>query len=141
MKKVFIFCLLFCVVPLFAEPVTMHFNEAANEEIVIVNKSCRSSAFKVSIHLPQQTIAKINQWEGFYRDIEEGWLFLVKSPDVAPNKKWKSSSDYELIQYADGIAIEARAGDLFSYSFETVHDKLYIYVKDKTNTISNTDDW
>lgn len=141
MKKLWLGFLFLCVVPLFAEPKMMHFNEAANEEIVIFNKTSKSNAFKVSIHLPQQTIAKVNQWEGIYMDIEEGWVFLVKSPEIEPGKKWKSSSDYDLMQYADGIAIETRSEGKFTYSFKTVHDKLHIYVTNKTESTSVNDDW
>lgn len=140
MKKLFLICFCFFVVPLIAEPKMMHFNEAANEEIVIVNQSKYANAFKVSIHLSQQVIAKINQWEGSYMEINDGWVFLVKSPEIYPDKKWKSSSDYEMIQYADGIAIEARSVGDFYYTFKTVHDKLYIYVHDGIKG-NNNNDW
>lgn len=129
MKKVLccLLVLMTCVL-CFGEPYTMRINETANEEIVIENQTPYEDAFKISLHTQEQTIDRRNEWESVHYELQNEWFFLVKSPTIKPGKKWKSSSDYDKIQYADGLGIESKSGRQYTYSVKTIHDKLHIYV-------------
>jgi hypothetical protein len=52
-------------------------------------------------------------------------------------EKWKSSSDFEVLELSDYICIESKSGRKYNYTFATKHDKLYITV----NKFQEGDDW
>lgn len=114
----------------------MQFNEKANEEIIITNISFKD-AFKISIHTTDSTTFHMNAFSANVVNSAEGWVFLVKTPELKYLEKWKSSSDYELLEHADYICIESKSGRKYNYTFETKHDKLYITV----DSYKEGDDW
>jgi hypothetical protein len=141
MKKVLLFLiLLLSVSGLFAEELKgqiMPFNEKANEEIIVINNSPRSEAFKISIHTTDGSAFHMGAFSVSVTTSEEGWIYLTKTPDIRTGDKWKSSNDFELLELADAICIESKSGNKYTYNFETKHDKLYITV----SNYKNSDDW
>ena len=141
MKKFFIvFLLSFVSFISFAQDLPkgqiMQFNEKANEEIIVINNSFKD-AFKISIHTTDSTSFHLNAFSASLTNSEEGWMFLVKTPELKCNEKWKSSSDFEFLEHADYICIESKSGRKYNYTFETKRDKLYITV----NSYKEGDDW
>lgn len=134
MKKL-ILCLflLSSVFLMFAEPYESLINEDANEEIIIVNKTLDKEAFKIYIHLKEKNGTNVDV-SLFNVDVtidqKDEWIFLVKSPILNKESKWKSDSDYKYIKNADKIRIETKSNKKYTYYFQTIHDKLYITVTD-----------
>ena len=142
MKKLFlIFLLLFINLGLFAEEElkgqVFPFNEKANEEIIITNKSFCKDAFKIYVHTKSGHSFRFNGFYANYASTEEGWKFLTKTPEIKNNDKWKSPSDFEILELSDYICIESKSGRKYNYTFETKHDKLYITV----DVFNEGDDW
>lgn len=113
------------------------FNEKANEEIFIINNSPRREAFKIYTHTKSGSAFHFNGFAVNYTSTEEGWNFVVKSPDIGCKEKWKSSNDFEILELSDYICIESKSGIKYNYTFETKHDKLYITV----SNYKESDDW
>ena len=133
-------CLLFACHLLSAEELkgqTFPFNEDANEEIIIINSAARKEAFKIYVHTKNGSAFHFNGFAANYTSTEEGWKFLVKSPDIKSNEKWKSSSEFEVLELSDYISIESKSGLKYNYTFETKRDKLYITVTE----FKKGDDW
>lgn len=142
MKKLFVFVTLLTifVCGLFADNPDgqiMPFNEKANEEIIVINQSHRSDAFKIYIHATDSSAFHMNAFSVNVTKSEEGWVFLTKTPDIRNGEKWKSSSDFEIMELSNYICIESKSGNKYNYSFETKHDKLYITV----TPFRSGDDW
>jgi hypothetical protein len=114
-----------------------HFNEDANEEIIITNTTWNKEAFKVYVHTKNASVHHFNGFHSNYTSTEEGWQFLAKTTELKNNGKWKSSSDFEVLELSDYICIESKSGNKYNYTFETKHDKLYITV----STFKEGDDW
>lgn len=132
MKKLILFFILInSMFLLFAKSYNIFINEDADEEIVIVNNSSYNEAFKIYIHLKEGNYVNITP---VYVDVninqQDEWIFLVKSPIIDKNKKWKSTSDYKRIQNSDKIKIETKSDNNYNFNIETKHDKLYIIVTD-----------
>lgn len=122
----------------FAEPQEFPFNEDVDEEIIIVNNASTEDAFKISIRVPEGFYLNVDISSFKYLELDNaGYFYLTKSDLIKPNDKWKSTSDYELMEHADKIRIETKSGNKYSYTFRNKHDKLYIYVKD----FEEGDDW
>ena len=141
MKKIiFVLAVLLCS-GLFAEEdlkgQIFSFNEDANEEIIVINNSPRKEAFKIYVHTKDGHTFHFNGFVANYTSTEEGWNFLTKTPDIKCREKWKSSSDFEVLELSDYICIESKSGNKYNYTFETKHDKLYITVSD----YKEGDDW
>ena len=115
----------------------LSFNEKANEEIIIINSSPRREAFKIYVHTKDGHAFHFNGFVANYTSTEEGWQFLAKSPELKSKEKWKSSSDFEVLELSDYICIESKTGNKYNYEFETKHDKLYITV----SNYKEGDDW
>ena len=103
MKKLFlIFLLMFINLGLFAEEElkgqVFPFNEKANEEIIIINKSFCNDAFKIYVHTKSGHSFRFNGFYANYASTEEGWKFLTKTPEIKNNDKWKSPSDFEILE-------------------------------------------
>ena len=118
---------------MFAEPYESLINEDADEEIIIVNKTLGEEAFKIYVHLKEKNGVYVNA-SLFNADVnidqKDEWIFLVKSPILDKENKWKSDSDYKCIKDADKIRIETKSNKKYTYYFQTIHDKLYITVTD-----------
>lgn len=132
MKKLILFFILInSMFLLFAKSYNIFINEDADEEIVIVNNSSYNEAFKIYIHLKSGNYVNVTH---VYVDVninqQDEWIFLVKSPMIDKNKKWKSTSDYKRIQNSDKIKIETKSDNNYNFNIETKHDKLYIIVTD-----------
>lgn len=133
-------CLLFACYLLFAEDLKGQiflFNEDANEEIIIINNSPRSEAFKIYTHTIKGSAYHFNGFVSNYTSTEEGWNFLTKTPEIKCREKWKSSNDFEVLELSDYICIESKSGNKYNYEFATKHDKLYITVSE----YKGRDDW
>jgi hypothetical protein len=133
-------CLLLACNLLFAEEPRgqiLPFNEKANEEIIIINNSPRKEAFKIYVHTTGDSSFHMGAFSASFTTTEEGWQFLTKTPEVKVKEKWKSSSDFEILELSDYICIESKSGNKYNYSFETKHDKLYITV----SNFKEGDDW
>jgi hypothetical protein len=115
----------------------LQFNEKANEEIIVINQSYRKDAFKISVHTTDGSAFHMNAFSVNVTKSEEGWIFLTKTPDIRSGEKWKSSSDFEIMELSDYICIESKSGNKYNYNFETKHDKLYITV----SPYKEGDDW
>ena len=141
MKRFIIFtCLLFAFGLLAAEDPKgqiMPFNQKANEEIIITNTTFRKDAFKIYVHTTDSSAFHLNAFSASFTTAEEGWMFLVKTPELKNRDKWKSDSDFEVMEISDYICIESKSGNKYNYTFETKHDKLYITVSD----YKEGDDW
>lgn len=142
MKKIiFVLLLVLSASGLFAEEITkgqtFQFNEAANEEIIIINNTKNTDAFKIYIHTTDATSFHFGAFSASVVNSGEGWMYLTKTPEIKGKSKWKSSSDFELLEHSDLITIETKSGNKYSYNFETKHDKLYITVTD----FIEGDDW
>ena len=141
MKRFIIFtCLLFAFGLLAAEDPKgqiMPFNQKANEEIIITNTTFRKDAFKIYVHTTDSSAFHLNAFSASFTTAEEGWMFLVKTPELKNKDKWKSDSDFEVMEISDYICIESKSGNKYNYTFETKHDKLYITVSD----YKEGDDW
>lgn len=126
---------------LFAEEIQkgqiFEFNEAANEEIIITNTTLKKDAFKIYVHTKNGSAFHLNAFSANYTSIEEGWMFLTKTPEIKNKEKWKSSNDFDILELSDYICIESKSGTKYNYFFETKHDKLYITVSD----FKEGDDW
>ena len=125
---------------LFAEDLKgqiLSFNEDANEEIIILNTTFDKEAFKIYVHTKDGHTFHFNGFVANYTSTEEGWQFLTKSPELKSKEKWKSSSDFEVLELSDYICIESKTGNKYNYEFETKHDKLYITV----SNYKEGDDW
>ena len=134
MKKLILFFILInSMFLLFAKSYNIFINEDADEEIVIVNNSSYNEAFKIYIHLKEKEGVNVDV-SLFNVDVtidqKDEWIFLVKSPMIDKNKKWKSTSDYKQIQNSDKIKIETKSDNNYNFNIETNHDKLYIIVTD-----------
>lgn len=140
-KYIILICLLFVCHLLSAEESlkgqVLPINEKANEEIIIINNSPRKEAFKIYTHTKNGSALHFNYFGVNYTSTEEGWNFVLRTPDVKCNEKWKSSSDYEILELSDYICIESKSGIKYNYTFETKHDKLYITV----SNYKEGDDW
>jgi hypothetical protein len=136
-------CLLFACNLLFAEEEKnlkgqiMLFNEKANEEIIITNNTFFKDAFKIYVHTKNGSSFHFNGFYANYTSTEEGWQFLVKTTEIKNREKWKSSTDFEVLELSDYICIESKSGRKYNYTFETKHDKLYITV----DKFQEGDDW
>jgi hypothetical protein len=141
MKRfIVLICLLFACHLLFAEELKgqiMPFNEKANEEIIITNTTLRKDAFKIYVHTTEGSAFHLNAFSASFTTAEEGWQFLIKTPEIKNNEKWKSPQDFEIMEISDYICIESKSGNKYTYNFETKHDKLYITV----STYKEGDDW
>lgn len=141
MKKLFIaLVVLLSASGLFAEDLKGQiflFNEDANEEIIIINNSPRSEAFKIYAHTIKGSTYHFNGFVSNYTSTEEGWNFLTKTPEIKCREKWKSSNDFEVLELSDYICIESKSGNKYNYEFATKHDKLYITVSE----YKGRDDW
>lgn len=115
----------------------MNFNEKANEEIIIINNSPRKEAFKIYVHTTEGSAFHMGAFSVSVTTSEEGWQFLIKTPEVKVNEKWKSPNDFEVMELSDAICIESKSGIKYNYTFETKHDKLYITV----SNYKKGDDW
>ena len=115
----------------------MLFNEKANEEIIITNNTFFKDAFKIYVYTKNGSAFHLNGFYANYTSTEEGWQFVTKTPEIKNNEKWKSSSDFEVLELSDYICIESKSGRKYNYTFETKHDKLYITV----DTFKEGDDW
>lgn len=113
------------------------FNEDANEEVIIINNSSRSEAFKIYVHTISGSVHHFNGFAANSTTTTEGWNYLTKSPEIQSESKWKSSNDFEVLELSDYICIESKSGKKYNYTFETKHDKLYITVSD----FAEGDDW
>ena len=115
----------------FAESYESLINEDADEEIIIKNESSCNEAFKIYVHLKEGNYVNVTP---VYVDVninqQDEWIFLVKSPMINKGFKWKSDSDYKCIRNSDKIRIETKSDRNYTYSFQTIHDKLYIIVTD-----------
>lgn len=132
---------LLCCSGLFADDPNgqiMRFNEEADEEIIIINNSGKSEAFKIWCHTTDQNLFSVGDVD--FKVSEEGWIFLTKTPVIENGKKWKSSSDYDALENADRICIESKSGNNYNYDFEAKHDKLYITVTRYTEN-NKEEDW
>ena len=134
MKKLILFFILInSMFLLFAKSYNIFINEDADEEIVIVNNSSYDEAFKIYIHLKEKEGVNVDV-SLFNVDVtidqKDEWIFLVKSPMINKNKKWKSTSDYKHIQNSNEIKIETKSDNNYNFNIETNHDKLYIIVTD-----------
>jgi hypothetical protein len=139
-KSIFLICLLFACHLLFAENLKgqiLPSNQKANEEIIITNTAFTKDAFKISVHTTDKTSFHMGAFSASVTNTEEGWMFLCKSAEIKKGEKWKSSSDFEVIENSDYICIESKSGNKYNYTFETKHDKLYITVSD----FKEGDDW
>ena len=139
-RALILICLLFACNLLFCEDLKgqiFSFNEDANEEIIIINNSPRREAFKIYVHTKDGHTFHFNGFVANYTSTEEGWKFLTKSPELKSKEKWKSSSDFEVLELSDYICIESKTGNKYNYEFETKHDKLYITV----SNYKEGDDW
>ena len=136
-------CLLLACNLLFAEEEKnlkgqiMLFNEKANEEIIITNNTFFKDAFKIYVHTKNGSAFHFNGFYANYTSTEEGWQFLVKTTEIKNREKWKSSTDFEVLELSDYICIESKSGRKYNYTFETKHDKLYITV----DKFQEGDDW
>ena len=134
-------CLLLACNLLFAEKElkgqVMPFNQKANEEIIVINNTFLKDAFKIYVHTKNGTAFHFNGFYSNYTSTEEGWQFLVKTTEIKNREKWKSSSDFEVLELSDYICIESKSGRKYNYTFETKHDKLYITV----DKFQEGDDW
>lgn len=140
-RFIFVLVLVLSTFGLFAEELKgqiLSFNEEADEEIIIINRSGKSEAFKIWCHTTDQNLFSIGD-VGF-KISEEGWIFLTKTPVIENSKKWKSSSDYDALENSDKICIESKSGNKYNYYFETKHDKLYITVSKYTES-DKEEDW
>ena len=142
MKRIILFliCLLLAGNLLMAEEPRgqiLPINQKANEEIIVLNTTFRKDAFKITVHTTDKTSFHMGAFSASVTNTEEGWLFLCKTPELKNNEKWKSPSDYEVIENSDYICIESKTGTKYNYTFETKHDKLYITVCD----FKEGDDW
>ena len=141
MKKLFIILVvLLCASGLFAEDLKgqiFTFNEDANEEIIVINTTFKKEAFKIYVHTKNASAFHFNGFAANYTSTEEGWQFLAKTPELKNKEKWKSSSDFEILELSDYICIESKSGNKYNYTFETKHDKLYITVSE----YKEGDDW
>ena len=113
------------------------FNQDANEEIIVTNTTWNKEAFKIYVHTKSGYVQHHNAFVSNYTSTEEGWQFLTKTPELKNKEKWKSSSDFEVLELSDYICIESKSGKKYNYTFETKHDKLYITVSD----FVEGDDW
>ncbi len=113
------------------------FNEKANEEIIVINNTPRKEAFKIYVHTRNASAFHFNGFAANYTSTEEGWQFVTKTPEIKNKEKWKSSSDFEILELSDYICIESKSGKKYNYTFETKHDKLYITVSE----FKEGDDW
>lgn len=113
------------------------FNQDANEEIIVTNTTWNKEAFKIYVHTKSGYVQRSNGFYSNYTSTEEGWQFLTKTPELKNKEKWKSSSDFEVLELSDYICIESKSGNKYNYTFETKHDKLYITVSD----FAEGDDW
>ena len=133
MKKLILFLLMSSMFLAFAESYESLINEDADEEIIIKNESSYNEAFKIYVHLKEKDGAKVDV-SLFNVDVtidqKDEWVFLVKSPMINKRLKWKSDSDYKCIRNSDKIRIETKSDRNYTYSFQTIHDKLYIIVTD-----------
>lgn len=140
MKKSILFLiLLLSVSGLFAEGQIMAINEKSDEEIIVLNQTSYSDSFKISVHLKARSFfsMKINDSVTEINPQEEEWKFLVKTPKIRPNNKWKSKEDFDEIEDSDSICIESKSGRKYSYQFSTKSDKLYITIK----PYKETEEW
>jgi hypothetical protein len=141
MKKLFIVLIvLLSASGLFTEDLKgqiLSFNEDANEEIIVLNTTFDKEAFKIYVHTKKGSVQHFNAFVSNYTSTEEGWQFLTKTPELKNKEKWKSSSDFEVLELSDYICIESKSGKKYNYTFETKHDKLYITV----STYREGDDW
>ena len=141
MKRIIlVLVLILSVSGLFAEEPEgqiMPFNEKANEEIIVINTTLRKDAFKIYVHTTDSSAFHLNAFSASYTSTEEGWMFLAKTPELKNKEKWKSSSDFEVMETSDFICIESKSGTKYNYTFETKHDKLYITV----SPFKEGDDW
>ena len=142
MKRIILFLLIaLSVSGLFAEEELkgqiMPFNEEANEEIIVTNTTLWKEAFKIYVHTKNGHAFHFNGFAANYTSTEEGWKFLVKTPELKNKEKWKSSSDFDILELSDYICIESKSGRKYNYTFETKHDKLYITV----DVFKEGDDW
>lgn len=144
MKRLFLlFILILSASGLFAEEEKnlkgqiMLFNEKANEEIIITNNTFFKDAFKIYVHTKNGSAFHFNGFYANYTSTEEGWQFLVKTTEIKNREKWKSSTDFEVLELSDYICIESKSGRKYNYTFETKHDKLYITV----DKFQEGDDW
>lgn len=115
----------------------LEFNQKANEEIIILNNTSKRESFKIYIHTGDNTAVHMGAFSVSVTTSEEGWSFLVKTPEIKSKEKWKSSQDYEHLENADYICIDTKSGNKYNYDFETKRDKLYITV----SPFSSGDDW
>lgn len=133
-RAILFFILVLSVSGLFAldEPKgqTFPFNETANEEIYVINMSSNSDAFKIYVYTRTGQVYHYNGFSSNYTRTEEGWNYLTKTPELKAKEKWKSSSDFDIMELSDYICIESKSGNKYNFDFETKHDKLYITVKD-----------
>ena len=142
MRRFILFLLLvLCASGLFAEEdlkgQIFPFNQDANEEIIVTNTTWNKEAFKIYVHTKSGYVQHSNGFYSNYTSTEEGWQFLTKTPELKNKEKWKSSSDFEVLELSDYICIESKSGNKYNYTFETKHDKLYITVSD----FAEGDDW
>lgn len=115
-------------------------NEKANEEIVIYNTAAKD-AFKIYVHTTDASDVESLEYSEDGTELEDGWVFLVKSPDIKRKKEWMSNSDYEILEHVDYICIESRSGNKYNYYFETRHDKLYITVYKYNEKTDSDSEW
>lgn len=141
MKKLFILVCLFITCNfLFSEDLKgqiLPFNETANEEIYVINNTFDIEAFKIYVHTKNGKAFHFNGFAANYTSTEEGWKYLTKTPLLKNRDKWKSSSDFDILELSDYICIESKSGKKYNYTFETKHDKLYITV----DVFREGDDW
>jgi hypothetical protein len=134
-------CLLLACNLLFAEDPKgqiMRFNEEADEEIIVINNSGKSEAFKIWCHTTDRNLFSFKDVD--VKIAEAGWIFLTKTPLIESTKKWKSTSDYDALENADKLCIESKSGNKYNYYFEAKHDKLYITVT-RYSEHDSSDDW
>ena len=140
-RLVLLFILILSASGLFAEEElkgqVIPFNQKANEEIIVINNTFFKDAFKIYVHTKNGTAFHFNGFYNNYTSTEEGWQFLAKTTDIKNMEKWKSSSDFEVLELSDYICIESKSGRKYNYTFATKHDKLYITV----NKFQEGDDW
>jgi hypothetical protein len=141
MKKLFIaLIVLLSASGVFAEEPKgqiMPFNDKANEEIIVTNMTFKKDAFKIYVHTKGGSAFHLNAFSANYTSTEEGWLYLTKTTELRNKETWKSSSDFEVLEFSDYICIESKSGTKYNYSFQTKHDKLYITV----SVFREGDDW
>lgn len=114
----------------------------ADEEVVIKNNSSFEECFRVFVCLPASSgttvsvkgLDKVNVRTG---DYPEEWKYVCTSPSIPSHSKWKSSSDYPVVEDAVAIRILTKSGRDYSYYFEEHSDKLHIIVTD----LKDSDNW